>query len=219
MGHEDEGDAGLVLQLLQLDLHFLAQLVVERRQRLVEEQHLRLRRQRPRQRDALLLTAGNLARLPLGEFLHPHQLQHVPGAGIDLGAGLSEHFEAEADVLRHGHVREQRVALEHSVDRPLEGRQQSDVLTVEQDLAVGRKFEAGDQAQQRCLAAARGTEKREELVFANADGHGVQCRHPCFACSKDLSDAANLDSIPARFFRHAHAPLNVSRSSGSSFPP
>ena len=31
MRHEDEGDAGLVLEALQLDLHLLAQFIVERR--------------------------------------------------------------------------------------------------------------------------------------------------------------------------------------------
>ena len=57
---EDEGDAGLVLHALELDLHLLAQLVVERRQRLVEQQHLGAGRERARQRDALRLAAGNL---------------------------------------------------------------------------------------------------------------------------------------------------------------
>ena len=59
--HEHEGDAGLVLQPLELDLHLLAQLEVERRQRLVQQQHLRPRRQRPRQRHPLLLAARELA--------------------------------------------------------------------------------------------------------------------------------------------------------------
>ncbi|MNG17487.1 hypothetical protein D3C84_1014770 [compost metagenome] len=58
MGDEDEGDAGFFLHALEFDLHFLAQLEVQRRQRLVEQQHLGLRRQGPGQRHALLLATG-----------------------------------------------------------------------------------------------------------------------------------------------------------------
>ena len=41
VGDDDEGDADALLQAGQLELHLLAQLGVERRQRLVEQQHLR----------------------------------------------------------------------------------------------------------------------------------------------------------------------------------
>ena len=56
----DEGRAEIRLQLLQLDLHVLAQLQVERAQRLVEQQQRRLEHQAARDRDALLLAAGEL---------------------------------------------------------------------------------------------------------------------------------------------------------------
>ncbi len=42
VGDEDGGDAELALDLLDLDLHRGAQILVERRERLVEQQHLRL---------------------------------------------------------------------------------------------------------------------------------------------------------------------------------
>ena len=56
---------------LQLELHLLAQLQVERAERLVEKQHLRLVDERARERDALLLAAGELARLPLLQPARP----------------------------------------------------------------------------------------------------------------------------------------------------
>ena len=59
---EDEGDAERLLQGLQLFLHLLAQLQVERAERLVEQQHLRLVDEGARQRHALPLPAGELAR-------------------------------------------------------------------------------------------------------------------------------------------------------------
>ena len=41
MGDEDETDADTALQLPELDLHVFAQLLVERAQGLVQQQHLR----------------------------------------------------------------------------------------------------------------------------------------------------------------------------------
>ena len=54
---------------LELDLHLLAELEVERAERLVEQQHLRPVHQRPRERDALPLATRQLARpAPLVAF-------------------------------------------------------------------------------------------------------------------------------------------------------
>ena len=60
VGDVDEGDAGAALQLLELGAHALAQLGIEIGQRLVEQQDRRLDHQRARERDALLLAAGEL---------------------------------------------------------------------------------------------------------------------------------------------------------------
>ena len=68
VGDEDERDAELALEQLELDLHLLAQLAVERAERLVEQQHARAVDERPGERDALLLAAGQLARLAVGEL-------------------------------------------------------------------------------------------------------------------------------------------------------
>ena len=154
VGDEDEGDAGLVLQRLQLDLHLLAQLIVERGKRLVEQQHLRLRRERAGERNALLLTAGDLTGASVGKLLHAHEFQHLGNAGVDLGLRLAEHFQAETDVLRNRHMREQSIALEDGIHRALERRQRCDVLAVKENFAFARKVEAGDQAKQRGLTAA-----------------------------------------------------------------
>ena len=60
--HVEEGDPDLALDPLELDLHLLAQLQVERAERLVEQQHRGPVDERPGQRDALLLAARQLAR-------------------------------------------------------------------------------------------------------------------------------------------------------------
>ena len=61
--HVDERDAEVVLKRLELELHLLAELQVERSERLVEEQDARAVDERAGERDALLLAARELPRL------------------------------------------------------------------------------------------------------------------------------------------------------------
>jgi len=60
MGDVDEGDPDLPLDPLQLDLHVLPELEVERPERLVEEQDLRMVDDRAGERDPLALAAREL---------------------------------------------------------------------------------------------------------------------------------------------------------------
>ena len=54
---------------------FLSHLRVEGTERLVEQQHLGLDCERPRQSDALPLSAGELGRIPIPEVIKLHQRQ------------------------------------------------------------------------------------------------------------------------------------------------
>ena len=65
VGDVDRGDAELALDAAELELHLLAQLAVERGERLVEQQEVRLEHQRPGDRHALLLAAGELVDAPV----------------------------------------------------------------------------------------------------------------------------------------------------------
>ena len=60
MSDKDEGQAQLILQQLELDLHLLAELAVKGAQRLIEQQHRGPLHQGARERNALLLAAGEL---------------------------------------------------------------------------------------------------------------------------------------------------------------
>ena len=112
----------------QLELGLPAQLLVERGERLVEQQHARPLDQRARERDALALAAGQLVRLACGEAFEPDQRQHLGDARRDLRLGQSILLEPERDIARDGQMRKQRVALEHHVDRPPIGRHRRDIL-------------------------------------------------------------------------------------------
>src|SRR5260221_548914 len=75
VGDVDEGDPDLALDRLQLSLHLLAQLQVERAEWLVEQHHPGPVYDRPRHSDALTLPAGGLAAPSLPAIGEP---KHLP---------------------------------------------------------------------------------------------------------------------------------------------
>ena len=122
VGDVDEGDPDLALDPLQLDLQPLAQLQVERAERLVEQQHLRQVDQRPGERDPLLLAARELRRaaVRLGREPDPLELGLDPLAR-SRPSPTPLRSQAEGDVVLDAQVREERVALEDRVGRALVG--------------------------------------------------------------------------------------------------
>ena len=101
MGDDHEGHAEIVLDVHQLELGLLSQLLVERAERLVEKQHLRLLGERAGERHALALAAGELARIAPGELLELDEAQHLTDAVRDLILRQPILLEAEGDVLLH----------------------------------------------------------------------------------------------------------------------
>ena len=72
--------------------------------------------------------------------------------------------QREGDVLVDGEMRIERVVLEDEGDVAIGGAQVLDRLAVEQDVARVDLLEAGDGAQRRGLAAARGAEEDDEFL-------------------------------------------------------
>src|SRR5581483_6424715 len=158
-----EGQLHLVLDALQLELHLLAQLQVERPERLVEEQYARAVDERARERDTLLLPARELARLAAAVAGEPDDAQHLLDPALQVGALHALAPQAEGDVLEDRQVREERVALEDGVDVALVRRQPGDRSVAEEDRPLRRLLEAADHAQGRRLPAARRPEEGVEL--------------------------------------------------------
>ena len=90
---------------------------VERAERLVEEQHLRLGGERAREAHPLPLAARELrwiaiARSPASWT----RFEQLVDALADLGLRPLPHLQPERDVVAHGHVLEGRVVLEDEAD-------------------------------------------------------------------------------------------------------
>ena len=194
MGHEDEGDAGFGLQALQFDLHFLAQLQIQRRQAV---------------RPAAAPWAAAPARGPAPRAVagrpkagwscgwpsasSSHQRQHPFGGGLDLGLGAALHFQTEADVLRHGQMRKQRIALEHRVHRALVRRQVGDVLTIQQDLPEVGISNPAISRSSVVLPQPEGPSRVKNSPLRISHRHIVQRPHRGIALSEGLDGVAGFD--------------------------
>ena len=100
---------------------------------------------------------------------------------LALGAWDALHAQAVPDVLRHGHMREERVVLEDGVDVALVGRPVRDVVAAELDSPLVQALEAGDEPQRRRLAGSGRAEQRKELAGRDleidpVDRHDVAVR-------------------------------------------
>ena len=98
------------------------------------------------------------------------------GGGVDLGAdvvrGLAGDLKSEADVGRDVHMRIEGVGLEHHGNAALGRLGAGDVLAVDPHLAGGGRFEAGDDPEQRRLAASRRTDQGAKLAVLDREIEG-----------------------------------------------
>jgi hypothetical protein len=137
----------------------------------------------------LLLTAGELARIAVGESRELHQLQHLGDAPRDLLARPFADFQPERHVARNRQMRKQRIALEHQCGVAPVRWQRFDRLAVDADRARVGILEARQKVQRRGLAAARGTQQRHELARPDGEREVLDCNRP----AKPLGDMLELD--------------------------
>ena len=211
VGHIDGGGAHSLLELLDLLSGARAQLGVEVRQRLVEQEHGRLADQRARERDTLALAAGELARAPLRKMVDAEQTGCPLDLAFDLGARRALGPQREGDVVANRQVRIEPVALKHHGDAARARRHVVDDVAVDQELAGRGLLQARDDAQERRLAAARRPEQHHELAVAHLQADAVDSHHVAELFS-DLVDSnrghVDLLDVPGR----ASAAFRLARS-------
>ena len=170
-----DDDAGAALhQPLHRVLDQRLGVAVQARCRLIQDQDRRVGQERPRQRHALALAAGQLhpalpdqrriaARKPDDEVVRVGQ----PGRPLDLG--LRRGRIGIGDVLRQRTVEQHRF-LRHDGDLPAQAglRDQGDVLAVDRDAPVGDVVQPLDQLDEGGLAGTGVADQPDPL--AGADG-------------------------------------------------
>src|SRR5207249_1925083 len=112
MGDVDEGDADVVLEALDEELHLLTQLQVEGSERLVEQEDSRTVDERARGRDPLLLTSRELTRLALSVPAELDEVEHFLDLAFEDSSPRALSPQAEGDILEDREMREEGIALE-----------------------------------------------------------------------------------------------------------
>jgi hypothetical protein len=183
VGDEDDRDAELSLEQSHLDPHLLAELGVQVAERLVEQQHVRLVDQRPRQRHSLLLTTRQQRRRSLSIVLHADQFEHPRDLLVDGCSWNVADRQWVGHVVEHGHVRPDGVALKHHAHVASVGLNEDTRLGVDHrrtgdaDPSAVDAFETGDHAQRGGLAAAGRTQQGEHLAAFDAEADPVDGAH------------------------------------------
>jgi hypothetical protein len=170
--HEDRSHSGLPLECAQFTAELISQVAIEVGERLVQQQHVRFDDECAGQGDALLLPAGERARLsPSLLPAQPDTVQDCLDALFAFGPGNPAGFETERDVLPRGQVREECIVLEyHSRISCL--RRQCRHITVAQEYSpCTRCHVTANKFQNRGFSTAGGTEEGEKLTRRDSERH------------------------------------------------
>src|SRR5690606_37428411 len=168
VGDQNDGDAELFLQRLQILACLGPDNGIERAEGLVHQQAVRLRRKAARNADALLLPARELMRIAraVERGIELEKREQLLDAGFDAARLPAEQKRNGGNILRHRAMRKESVSL-NGVSDPaakLIAMHRAVIDPVNADRALCRLFEAVDHAKQRCLARAGGADDRCNAV-------------------------------------------------------
>ncbi len=182
---QQEGDAALAAQVLDVVGQPLHERAVDAGTGLVEQHQLGFGHQRARQLEQLLLTAGEVARVLVLEVDKVDEVEHFERLVSDLVlltthlprpkprvpdplAGLPSRHQHE--VLEHRHAAVLARDLERAAQPLVEdlmGRQVGNVLALEIDAPGIRRMKAGDHVEQRRFACAVGPDETGDCAPAH----------------------------------------------------
>ncbi len=145
---------------------------VEARERLVEDQQLRVVDQRGRELDALLVAVRQLLELGLGAVGEAHPLEPVVRGGIRGLAAQAVLLGEVAELLGDPHARVQAALLGHVPEA--QPRVAVDRRTGPADLAAVRAGQAEDDAHRGGLAGAVGAEEPDDAARAGREAGPVE---------------------------------------------
>ena len=201
MRDKNERNAELLLDILQLLLHILAQLQIECGKRFVKKQHLRLQHKGARDGNTLLLTAGEARYVSLFKALQVYEPEHFRHLLADLLLRHLAHPETIRDVFVYVVVRKQGITLKNGVDLPFVRRHTIHAFAVKKHFAAVRFEKARDEAEGRRFAAARGAEQCDKFAVPDRQ---IQIVQNLLAIEFDGDIFERNDSI---VFHFLHPPL------------
>ena len=147
---------------------------------LVGDQDHRPVDERARDRDPLLLAAGELVGHPLALAVEPDQLERLRARPcVDLAPRLADHLERERDVLGDGLVGQQPEVLEHGADlaaqpRHLPAGQPVEVLAGDVHAATVERVSRSTSRSAVDLPEPDWPDEEDELTLLDVDAHLVE---------------------------------------------
>ena len=159
----------------QVLLEFSPRLLVDGGERLVHQQHVGVDRERAREADALAHAAGKLVRIFLLEAGEP-DLRRCSGARPPRARPCATPRSSSPKATLRSTVA-QGISAKSWKTKARSGPGPADRPAVDQHLAGGRRQQAGDDLQERGLAAARGAEQRGQLAARKVDADVVERLH------------------------------------------
>ena len=176
----------------QVLLKRLARERVERAKRVVQKEHLRLGRDRARDRDALTHPTRELSRPAVQRVAEADVAERFTRSNkLPLASEIRERrFDSKPDVLERRKPGEQRVVLK---DERRMTMNTADRFAADTDRSSIRHRQAREEAEQRRLARAHGADNRHELALLDIDRDISQhvSRRP--VRGEGLVNVSNLD--------------------------
>ena len=113
MRHIDHRRAEILMKLGDLEPHLDAQLGIEVREWLVEQEDLRFAHDRTSDGDALALAAGQRLGLAFQKVVKAENVGSLAHTAVDFCGAGAVHFQAEGHIVIDRHMGIKRVGLEH----------------------------------------------------------------------------------------------------------
>ncbi|MPM42412.1 hypothetical protein SDC9_89077 [bioreactor metagenome] len=158
MRNKNKSDPEALLQFPQFVLHVRAQLQVQRRQRLIQQQHIRFVDYRSGDCNPLLLATRHFTDFTV--FI-AFQLDHFQGFFHLSHNLILRHFldrQSKCNVIENIHVRKQGIVLENCIDFASVRRNVIYSFAIDFDDAFRSVREAGYQTQDCCFSTAGGAQ-------------------------------------------------------------
>ncbi len=180
----------LAVEPLDLGTGLDAELRIEIRERFVKQKHGRLADDRPAQRDALSLAAGECFGFAFQQAFQSQQVGRPLDSLGNFGLGRLPHFQREGHVLPNRHVRIERVVLKHHRDVAVPRVHVVDHAVANPQCALRDRLQPGDHSQRRALATARGSHQHQELAVVNLQ---IDLPHGMYVAGIDFGDFFKRD--------------------------
>ncbi|MNT30246.1 hypothetical protein D3C72_1660310 [compost metagenome] len=143
------GSLQLLVQVRDTDTHRGAQLGIQVRQRFIEQEHVWLFHNRTAYGHTLRLTTGELTRQTIQQLIELKDFCRFVNLRFDLRFWQLAQLQAKGQVFTHGHVRIQRIVLEHHRNPAFFWREVVDDLLTDAHFATADGFQPGQHAQGR----------------------------------------------------------------------